>query len=296
MKKVSILIITVVFGIQLMAQDAAPLPKNWKTKLETNLGFSQTALSNWAAGGENTLATNGLFNYFADYTKGKFTWNNYLGAAYGIIKQESFTNWRKADDKLNFNSKAGIYAWKNWDYTALVDFKTQFSEGYKYGANDSRTKISNLFAPAYLQASVGLNYKPADYFSLFLSPIGTRFTFVNDTALSNYGAFGVDPGKSMLFQAGASLNAMFKKDLFKNINLMSKLDLFSNYLKNPENIIVNWENLLQLKVNKYISTSIGAHLIYDDNIVAKDKEGNPIGPQIQLKEGFTVGFAYTFAR
>lgn len=294
MKKVSIIIVTVLFAMQTMAQDATPAPKNWKTKLETNLGFSQTALSNWAAGGENTLAANGLFNYFADYTKGKFTWNNYFGAAYGIIKQESFTNWRKADDKLGFNSKAGIYAWKNWDYTALVDFKTQFTEGFKY-PNDS-VYISKLFAPAYLQASIGLNYKPADYFSLFLSPIGTRFTFVNDQRLSDEGQFGVTPGEKMLFQAGASLNAMFKKDLFKNINLMSKLDLFSNYLKNPENIIVNWENLLQLKVNKYISTSIGAHLIYDDNIVSKDKEGNPIGPQIQLKEGFTIGFAYTIAK
>lgn len=295
MKKVSILILAVVFGIQLMAQEVTPAPKNWKTKLETNLGFSQTALSNWAAGGENTLATNGLLNYFADYSKKKFTWNNYFGAAYGIIKQESFNGkWRKADDKLSFTSKAGIYAWKNWDYTALVDFKTQFAEGFKY-PNDS-VYISKLFAPAYLQASIGLNYKPAEYFSLFLSPIGSRFTFVNDQRLSDEGQFGVTPGEKMLFQAGASLNAMFKKDLFKNINLMSKLDLFSNYLKNPENIIVNWENLLQLKVNKYISTSIGAHLIYDDNIVAKDKEGNPIGPQIQLKEGFTVGFAYTFAK
>lgn len=294
MKKVSIFIVTMLFGLQIMAQDVAPAPKNWKTKLETNLGFSQTALSNWAAGGENTLAANGLFNYFADYTKGKFTWNNYFGAAYGIIKQESFNDWRKADDKLAFTSKAGIYAWKNWDYTALVDFKTQFAEGFKY-PNDS-VYISKLFAPAYLQASIGLNYKPADYFSLFLSPIGTRFTIVNDQRLSDEGQFGVTPGEKMLFQAGASLNAMFKKDLFKNINLMSKLDLFSNYLKNPENIIVNWENLLQLKVNKYISTSIGAHLIYDDNIVSKDKEGNPIGPQIQLKEGFTVGFAYTFAK
>lgn len=294
MKKVSILIVTLLFGLHLMAQDTTSAPKNWKTKLETNLGFSQTALSNWAAGGENTLAANGLFNYFADYSKGKFTWNNYFGAAYGIIKQESFADWRKADDKLAFTSKAGIYAWKNWDYTALVDFKTQFAEGFKY-PNDS-VYISKLFAPAYLQASIGLNYKPADYFSLFLSPIGTRFTFVNDQRLSDEGQFGVTPGDKMLFQAGASLNAMFKKDLFKNINLMSKLDLFSNYLKNPQNIIVNWENLLQLKVNKYISTSIGAHLIYDDNIVSKDKEGNPIGPQIQLKEGFTVGFAYTFAK
>jgi len=78
-----------------------------------------------------------------------------------------------------------------------------------------------------------------EYFSVLISPIGSRVTIVSDEKLSDAGAFGVTPGETALVQVGASVNAIFKKDIFKNINLMSKLDLFSDYKKNPENIIVN---------------------------------------------------------
>lgn len=271
---------------------AADSIRHWKTKLETNLGFSQTSLTNWAAGGENTLAANALLNIFADYSRKKFTWNNYLGAGYGLIKQQSLGDkWRKADDKVGFFSKAGIYAWKNWDYTTLLDFKTQFANGYK-DRNDS-VYLSQFFSPAYLQTSVGLNYKPATYFSLFMSPIGARFTFVMDQRLSDEGAYGVNPGEHLLYQAGASLNAIFKKDLAKNVNLLSKVDMFSNYIKNPGNIIINWENLLQVKVMKYISLAVATTLIKDKNVPVLDSVG--VEHFTQFKETFTVGFAYSFS-
>jgi len=149
-------------------------------------------------------------------------------------------------------------------------------------------------APGYFQLAIGLSYKPADYFSVLLSPIGSRLTVVNDQRLSDEGAYGVEKGKASLFQAGASVNALFKKDIVKNVNLMSKLDLFSNYLKNPENIIVNWENLIILKVNKYISVNFAAMLIYDDNIAYIDPDdGIQRGARTQFMETFTVGFAYS---
>jgi hypothetical protein len=297
MSRFSIIFLAIALFLSLGAKCAEPdTVKHWKVKGETNIGFAQLALNNWASGGENSLATNSLFNFFADYQKNKFTWNNFAGFGYGVQKQESFTNWRKTDDKIELSTKAGIYAARHWDYTALLNFKTQFAKGYKYVDNDERIFLSQFMAPGYLQLALGMEYKPAEYFSVLLSPIGSRITFVNHDSLADAGAYGVEPGNKTLTQMGGSLNAMFKKDILKNVNLLSKLGLFSNYLKNPECIIVNWENTLFMKVNKHISTTIGTNLIYDDNINLIDKNGKNIGPGTQFKEAFSVGFTYNFAK
>ncbi|HNX44785.1 MAG TPA: DUF3078 domain-containing protein [Bacteroidales bacterium] len=296
MKKIALTLLAG-FMICLCARSAEPdTVRHWKLKAETNIGFSQLALSNWSAGGENSLATNALINLFADYNKNKFTWNNFAAFGYGVQKQESFSNWRKTDDKIELTTKAGIYAARQWNYTALLSFKTQFDKGYKYISNDERVLLSQFMAPGYIQLAIGMDYKPADYFTLLLSPIGSRVTLVDEDSLSKAGAFGVEPGKRSLIQMGGSVTAQFKKDILKNVNLLSKLGLFSNYLKNPENIIVNWENTIFLKVNKHISTTIGTTLIYDDNINSFDKEGNKHGPKTQFKESFSVGFSFSFIK
>jgi len=274
---------------------------HWKSKYESAVGFTQTSLTNWAKGGENSLSIKAMMNIFEDYTQGKFTWNNYLGAAYMVQKQQSFTHWRKADDKINVFTKAGLYAWKNWDYTGLLEFKSQFAKGYNY-PNDS-VYTSRFMSPGYFQLAIGLSYKPVDYFSVLLSPVGARLTIVNDKSLSDAGAYGVEPGETSLLQAGASVNAIYKRDIVKNVNLMSKLDLFTDYSKHPENIInvwiVSWENNLLLRVNKFISVNVATMLIYDDNIPyidPKDELKEPQGARIQFMETLSVGFAYSFTR
>lgn len=286
----------------LTVQAQTDTTRHWKSKIETSLGVSQTSLTHWSKGGENSVSAKGMINIFEDYTKGKFTWNNYLGAAYMVQKQESFTKWRKADDKINIFTKAGLYAWKHWDYTGLLEFKSQFAKGYNYP--DESKYNSKFMSPAYFQLAIGLSYKPVDYFSVLLSPIGARVTIVNDDSLSAAGVFGVEAGEKSLLQAGASVNAIFKKDLFKNINLMSKLDLFSDYSKDPRNLldvwIVSWENNLILKVNKFISVNVATMLIYDDNILWKDPKSTDLEdkghPTAQFMETISVGFAYSFTR
>ncbi|MGD0343267.1 MAG: hypothetical protein ABSA76_16325, partial [Bacteroidales bacterium] len=94
----------------------------------------------------------------------------------------------------------------------------------------------------------------------------------------------------------------FKSEFMKNVSLTTKIDLFSNYLKNPQNIVVNWENLIAMKINKYISASFSTDLIYDDKIkVPFDKNGDgviaageSVGSKIQFKEILGVGFSYKF--
>jgi len=298
MKRITLFLFTFFCAFQLMAFTPDG-DTSWKSKYEASLGFSQTSFTNWSAGGENALAVNGMLNIYKIYAKDKLLWSNYLGLAYGLNMQQTEPKMRKTNDKINFLTKGGIYAWKNWDYAGLFEFKSQFADGYNY-PNDS-VPISKFMAPGYFQLSIGLNYKPVEYFAVFISPIGARLTVVNDANLTNtrdekgnlIGAFGVIGDNTTLWQVGGSVNAVFKKDIMKNVNFMSKLDLFSDYRHNPLNIIVGWENNILMKVNKYISLTLTSMLIYDDNIKYTDPEGNTHGPRTQFRETFAVGFAYS---
>ncbi len=270
----------------------------WKTGGISNVNFSQTALINWAAGGENSYAVNGLLSLFANYKSGENAWDNSLDMGYGLLNQGE-VGLRKTDDKFDFLSKYGRKAFTNFYYTALVNFKTQFAPGYNYGTN--KVKISNLFAPAYLLTAVGLNYQPNKNFNAFLAPFTGKMTIVTDEELSNAGAFGVEKGKNTRTEFGGYARMIytrndFKGEILKNMSLTSKIDLFSNYLKNPQYVDVSWENIIAMKVNKYISVSLNTHLLYDYDmkIVDTNNDGTPDKTKVQFKEILGVGFVYKF--
>lgn len=293
-KSITFLLLAIVGTLGVAAQSTVKDTTYWKCKYESSVTFSQTTFTRWAAGGENNVAGVALFNAFDDYKKGKVSWNNYLGLGFGLSQLGIGDNSqvRKIEDKINLLSKAGLYAWKNWDYTALFDFKTQFANGYSY-PNDS-VYVSKFLAPGYFQLSVGLNYKPNDYFSLFISPIGTRLTLVNDTKLTDgeVGAYGVNHGNTTLWQVGGAINMLFKKEIMKNVNYLSKLDVFSDYRRDPLSPVMSWDNNLLMKVNKYISVTLTTTMISDPLAVYKDKDNNLTYGPFQFRETFGVGFAY----
>jgi hypothetical protein len=280
----------------------ADTTQGWKKGGVVGINLAQTSLTNWAAGGQNSLAINGISSLFANLKRGKSVWDNSLDLGYGLLKQGSNPDFMKTDDKIDLLSKYGREAFKNFYYAALVNFKTQMTPGYNY-PNDS-VKISDLFAPAYLLGAIGMDYKPNTHFSAFLAPLTSKFTFVTDKVLSDAGAFGVDPGKSVKSEIGGYIRVIFTKNDFKsefmkNISLTSKIDLFSNYLDSPQNIDVSWESLIAMKVNKYISVTFNTHLIYDDNTkISIDTNEDGIidykGPRTQFKEILGVGFSYKF--
>jgi len=277
----------------------------WKKGGVLGLNLAQTSLTNWAAGGQNSLAVNGYFSVFANYKQDKSSWDNSLDLGYGLLKQGNDDYFTKTDDKIDFLSKYGREAFKNFNYAALLNFKTQMSPGYKYP--DTENKISDLFAPAYLLLAAGLDYKPNDHFSAFISPLTAKFTFVTDPDLSDDGAFGVTPGETVRGEIGGYLRTIytrgdFKGEFLKNVAFTTKLDLFSNYADNPQNIDVSWEILVALKVNDFLSVNFNTHLLYDDNIlVPVDRNGNgefesteAPGPRTQFKEILGVGFSLKF--
>lgn len=279
----------------------------WKKGGVAALNLAQTSLKNWAAGGQNSVAVNGIFSMFANYKQGKSAWDNSLDIGYGLIKQGKDADFLKTDDKIDFFSKYGREAFKDFYYSALLNFKTQMKPGYNYP--DVTHKISDLFAPAYMLAALGMDYKPTQYFSAFIAPVTYKLTIVSDKTLSDAGTFGVTPGDRSRSEFGGYLRALytrndFKDEFLKNVSFTTKLDLFSNYGENPQNIDVSWETLIALKVNKYISANLNTHLLYDDNIkIAVDRnddgniseiELNSPGSRIQFKEIFGVGFSYNF--
>ena len=260
----------------------------WKKGAVTSINLAQTALLNWSAGGESSVAVNGLLSVFANYKNKTTAWDNSLDVGYGLLQQGKNKGFIKTDDRFDLLSKYGRKAFSDFYYTALVNFKTQFAPGYNY-PNDS-VQISNFLAPAYLLGAVGLNYKPNSYFNVFMAPVTGKMTIVNDNTLSAAGAYGVTPGEKTKSEFGGYARVIYSKsdftnEILKNVAFTTKLDLFSNYLKNPQNVDVSWETQIAMKVNKYISVNLNTHLLYDADILY---EGGPA--RVQFKEILGVGF------
>lgn len=259
--------------------------KHWKTGGFSVLTFNQVSLSHWTAGGENALSTTAVLNLFANYSKSKIIWDNALDLGYGIMKNNGYRV-KKNEDKLELSSKLGYKAYKHLFYSALINYRTQFTNGYNY-PNDS-VIVSTFNAPGYLTLSVGMDFKPADFLSIFLSPASGRFTMVMDKKLSDAGAYGVEPGKRVRPEFGTNFTAKFQKDVFKNINVMSKLTLFNNYTDadkaNRKNVDVNWEFMMNIKANKFLTTTVLVNVIYDQNVIART----------QVKEVLGIGLSYKF--
>ena len=135
-------------------------------------------------------------------------------------------------------------------------------------------------------------------FNLMLSAFTGKTTFVLDSALSNAGAYGVANGKKFKAGLGSYLRMTFKKQIMTNIELYNKLELFSDYFDHPEEVVVNDEFAIKMKINKFFSTNIICDLIYDHNTknVVKNGLGEIVSSkaEVQLKEVFGIALNFTF--
>lgn len=278
------------FPLISFAQGEAQKDTLWTSSGTTTLNFSQVSFSNWAAGGKSSMSGVFMVNLAANYKKDKLSWDNAFDFRYGFIKEEDF-DLRKSDDKIDINSKLGITAKGNWNYAGLLNFKSQFAAGYNYPDTDEA--ISKFMAPGYLTLGLGMDYK-TDHFSALLAPVSGKFTFVTDDELSAAGAFGVDPGSKTRSELGATVKLTYKAEIMKNVTFDTKLDLFSNYLKNPQNIDVDWTGKINMKVNDYLSANLVVQMIYDDDVDIEDADTGVSGPKLQLMEMFGVGLTFKF--
>jgi hypothetical protein len=268
-----------------------PESTNWKSSGNFSLNFSQSHLSNWAAGGESSITgiSKLLYEINFDNEKTKFKNSIDLALGYSVLGEYDPI---KTDDKIELNSMYGIKASENLFYTTTFSFKSQFMDGFDY-KTDSTNPISRHFAPAYFTLGLGMDWSPGKFFQLNFAPLTGRITIVADKELADKGVYGLEPGENMRFEFGGKMIARTDIDLMKNVNFTAKLELFSDYLKNPQNIDIDLQALLTMKINDWLNANIAAHLIYDDDIMITDKDGK-IGPRTQFKEVFSLGLAYKF--
>jgi hypothetical protein len=267
----------------------------WKTENNLTIAFSQVSLTNWSAGGQNSMSVNGRFNGLYNYKKDRMAWDNQVDLGYGLLKQGK-TIWQKTDDRFDLMSKLGYRLTENLNGAVLANFRSQFAPGYS--KPEGGEIISDLLSPAYFLAAAGIDLKKSDNFTLFIAPLTTKMTIVLNDSLSDAGAFGVDPGKNFRAELGGYVRAMWKQDLMTNVSLQTKVDFFSNYLKDPQFIDVNWEVFVIMKINKFLSVNLNTQLLYDHDIsIGKDTndDGNPddFKPRIQFKELFGLGLSFT---
>lgn len=318
MKK-SLITAAALITLSVSAQTETKKDTAWSKSGYIGVTGAMTELSDWAGGGQANTSVNAILNLEANW-KGKngMIWTNKLDGQYGVLRQGYKSGFRKNTDQLFFLSKFNAKSFnQHWFYAAQLDFRTQFAPGYTF-AGDSivgRAK-SDFTSPAYTQLALGMDYKPAPYFSAMIAPVAAKITMVNRQYLADEGAFGVTPavldangnivtpGTRMRIEAGGRIIMKFKKDIIKNLNVDSYLDLFSNYMKNPGNIDVIFNNLVTYKIGKVFTASLICQMIYDDDIIRiremggkpdeADADGDIRGPRLQVLSTWGVGFGYKF--
>lgn len=272
------------------------LDGKWQRSGVFSLNMTQVSLTNWAAGGYNTLSGITMFNGAANWKKGRRAWDNSLVLAFGGQQIED-ADPVKTDDRIELNSKYGYSLNQKWYLAGVFQFKTQFTEGFDANFN----RISNFLAPGYALLGVGLDYKPNDNFTAFISPATVRMVIVTDEKLfgdstdPELRVYGVKNGSTTELEAGGYIRVMYKTDLAKNITFMTRGDLFSNYLRDPGNMDVNWETLWTFKVNDWFAATFNTLLIYDhDTQLPKETaEGIPYtGPDTQFKQTLGIGLTW----
>jgi hypothetical protein len=276
-------------------KDSIP-PNGWTKEGNIQLLFNQSAFNKeWTGGGTSSIAGNLTVDYQFNYRMDKFTWDNRILANYGLTKVNGDEFARKTSDRLELNSIAGKQIDEtNFYYSWFLNFRTQIAPGYNYGKDavtgeTTRTEVTHFLSPAYLQTGPGIMYKKSDNFVVNLAPATARFIlvdkdFTSGPAYEDGQYFGVDAGKSMRFELGASLSAFLGYEIMENVNMEHSLSLYSNYLDKPGNVDIDYLLNLNMGINDYLSANFIFQAIYDDNAVGA----------FQVREVLGVGINFGF--
>lgn len=294
MRKRIILTLFLMAALSITAATAAKEKKDttyWSKTTILGLNFNQVSMSNWAAGGDNSVGMDGLFKWQGDYKKERVLWQNKLDLAYGINYTKGNVT-KKTHDNIFLSSNLGYELRKNLYASFLVTFQTQFAKGYDYSGGGKKM-LSKFMAPGYLTVGPGLTWTPRTWLTTTFSPFTWRATFVTDKTLSDAGAFGVDPGDRVKHGFGANLMVDINKEIFKNVTLITRLSIFSDYLDKPLNMVINWDLLLNMKINSWLAANFTLNTIYDDRVKFAKSDGR-MSPQFQIKESLGVGLQFTF--
>jgi len=288
-----------------------PTPK-WENKNKGGIDLNEVAFVNWSSGGSNSISAILNLKSTLDYSYRDFIWSSSANARYGINQQES-QPLKKTDDLFELNSSLGYRRAENskWYYSARLNFKTQFANGYSYP--DTSNPISKFMAPGYMFFGGGMEYgKDIKRLALYISPLTFKSTYVLDQNLADSGAFGVEPavydddgnvlvpGQKVREELGILITNYYELDVAKNVLLKSTANFYTDYLNSFGNIDVDWEVNIDFKVNNFIKASLGSQLKYDDDVKTfevideETQETAQRGAKVQWRQLLGVGFVVDF--
>lgn len=257
--------------------------KHWSVLGKNSLMFNQAAFSNWVGGGANNIGWLAGTDYNITYEKGKDLWENIIVLNYGQNNTQGI-GMRKTQDVINVSTNYGRQFSKSWYLSGGAGLLTQFAAGYEDGNNPEAKKISNFMAPGYLNFGLGITYRPNDNLTVTMRPANARWTLVLDKELQLAGNYGLkQDGDSSLLQFGFLGTALYKVKLMENVSLTNTASIFSNYLDHPDRLVLAYGAVLNLKVNKFLSSNVAVDVLYDHNQIQKT----------QLKQTLGIGLAYT---
>lgn len=267
------------------------LIKKWKSGGSYTLTIGQGTLSNWAAGGDQfSFTINTILQLYSYYRKDRNSWDNTLDIFFGYINTTSLGS-RKNDDRFDLISKYGYSLNKKLNLATLFNLRSQFIRGYTY-PNNVKTFASTFMSPGYIIFSQGLDFKPKKNLSVFFSPLTARWVIVTDPELSRRGEYGVRPGTKSINQVGAFGTLTFEKNFTKTVVYKTRVDLFSNYKTNPQNIDLFVTNVLTTKIGKNLAFNWNLDLVYDDDV--RLFGASKKSPGLQLKSIVGIGLQVKF--
>jgi hypothetical protein len=233
----------------------------WTKKGTFTFLANQATFNNWLAGGQSNLSGNIGLDYNFNYKSENWNWDNKIIAGYGLTKIKD-QEMQKSDDRLVLNSLAGRKAGGNWFYSLFFNFQTQFDSGFEL---DSGIKTSHFFSPAYFQFGPGMLWKKSDNLKVNIAPATSKLIVVHPHFTEFGSSFGVEQGDSTRFEFGAAVNSYYKFNLMENVSVENLLNLYSNYIEDPQNVDIDYTLNVVMKINKYLTTNFAFQTIYDDN-------------------------------
>jgi hypothetical protein len=278
-------LLSFVFLLTVVAVNAQEITKDttklWTKKGNISLLFNQSSYNKqWLGGGTSNIAGNFGLNYDFNYKKGAVVWDNKFILAYGLSKIRGNEKTAKTDDRLELNSLWGKKAKGDWYYSLFFNFKTQMDSG----SDIDDLTISHFFSPAYFQFGPGMLWKKSNNLSVNFSPATAKLILVHKHFTDFGPSFGVLQGDNSRFEFGASISAIYKFNVMANVSIENRLNLYSNYLDNPQNVDIDYQMNLVMKINKYLSANVVLRTIYDDNSIQA----------VQVSEVFGLGVNYGF--
>ncbi|MCK4879495.1 MAG: DUF3078 domain-containing protein [Bacteroidales bacterium] len=252
-------------------------PIYWNYAFGSAFTLNQTYLTNWTKGGESSFST--MIDLLGQATynnkKANSQWINTMRLKFGTLSTDE-KGFSKNHDLFEINSKFNRNAWGKIGMSASFYMKNQLAKGYDF-PNDS-VPVSKFLNPATLTVGLGFEYKPFKNTTINMAPLSYKNTFVLDTALIDQTKHGIEEGFRSKQEMGTQIVINNKISPFKDLTFINRIRLFSNYLDHPQNVDVDWELIMDQKINWFFTIRLNLHLIYDDDIrfTVLDSEGAPI--------------------